>query len=129
MSPRGKRTVFAAASPSSLIPAGKEMAVEIDGCHAAAAPPSLCGSAVAGAPEEAMETDAGAGGCSWRASGVPSVAPSVRRQPYWLLLKAPDRVFSTVICRTIAAICASVVTAGCGELGSAMEGGGEAAST
>ena len=31
-----------------------------------------------------------------------------------------------IIYRTIAAICASMVTAGCRELGSTMEGGGEA---
>ena len=43
----------------------------------------------------------------------------------WRLLTAS---VSTVICHTIAAICASVVTAGCGELGSAAEGGGEASS-
>ena len=43
----------------------------------------------------------------------------------WRLLTAS---VSTVICRTMAAICASVVTAGCGELGSAAEGGGEASS-
>ena len=43
----------------------------------------------------------------------------------WRLLTAS---VSTVICRTMAAICASVVTAGCGELGSAAGGGGEASS-
>ena len=43
----------------------------------------------------------------------------------WRLLTAS---VSTVIYRTMAAICASVVTAGRGELGSAAGGGGEASS-
>ena len=69
--------MFAVASPSLLIPAGREMAVETDECHATTAPP-LGGSPMAGAPEEVMETIAGVGGYSWRASDVPSVARSVR---------------------------------------------------
>ena len=78
MNMRGRWTVFAAASPSLLVPAGKETIVGTDGHHAVAASPPLGGSAMTGAPEEVTETDAGAGGCSWRASGVPSVAPPAR---------------------------------------------------
>ena len=67
--------MFVAASPSLLVPAGKETAVETDGYQATVASPPLDGSAVTAAPEKEMETNAGIGGCSWRASGVPPVAP------------------------------------------------------
>ena len=76
MTLRGRRMAFAAASPSLPIPAGKESVVETDGYQATAASPPLGGSAVTAAPEEEMETDAGAGRCSWKASGVQPVAPS-----------------------------------------------------
>ena len=65
----------AAASPSSLALAGKEKIVGTDGYHAVSSSPPLGGNAVTAAPEEETETDAGVGGYSWRASGVPSVAP------------------------------------------------------
>ena len=77
MCPRERRTVFAVASPSLLVPAGREMAIETDGYHAMAASPPLGGSAVIAAPEEETETDADADSCSWRASGVPPIAPPV----------------------------------------------------
>ena len=67
--------MFAAASPSSLVPARKETVVGTGGYHAVAASPPLGGSAVIAAPEEETETDVGIGGCSWTALGAPPVAP------------------------------------------------------
>ena len=70
-----REAVFAAASPSLLVPPGKEKVVGIGGYHAVSAFPPLGGSAVTAAPEEGKETDAGIDGRSWRVSGVPPVAP------------------------------------------------------
>ena len=77
MNLRGRRTVSAAASPSSLAPAEKERDVEPGGRHAVAASPLLGGSGETAALEEEMEVDAGVGGCFWTAWDAPSVVLSV----------------------------------------------------
>ena len=66
--------MFAVAFPSLLASAGKETVVGTGGNHAMSAFLPLGGSAVTAALEEETEIDAGVGGCSWRASGVPPVA-------------------------------------------------------
>ena len=67
--------MFAAASPSLLVLAGKGIVVETDERHAVAASLPLGGSAATAAPEEEMETNAGIGGCSWMASDASPIAP------------------------------------------------------
>ena len=57
----------AAASPSSLAPAGKESDAKTGGCHAVATAPLLGGSDEMAALEEEMEVDVGVGGCFWMA--------------------------------------------------------------
>ena len=59
--------MFAAASPSSLAPAGKERDVETGGCRVVAASPLLGGSVEIVALEEETEVDAGVSGCFWTA--------------------------------------------------------------
>ena len=84
MNLRGRRTVFAAASLSLLVPAGKGSIVEISGHHAVAASLPLGGSAATATPEEETEIDAGIGGCSWRASDAPPIAPSATVATGWV---------------------------------------------